>query len=87
MIIYAVSWKRSILQDVQVIIDDLTVHEIDEALSHLRLKLQDRYGNRLSFHQREFYLEQVDDLLDARIELKAYESNAETNLGTNTRPE
>jgi predicted AAA+ superfamily ATPase len=87
VIIYAVSWKRSILQDVQVIIDDLTVHDIDEALSHLRLKLQDRYGNRLSFHQREFYLEQVDDLLDARIELKAYENNAETNLGTNARPE
>jgi predicted AAA+ superfamily ATPase len=86
VIIYAVSWKRSILQDVQVIIDDLTVHEIDEALSHLRLKLQDRYGNRLSFHQREFYLEQVDDLLDARIELKAYEGNAKTNLGTHTRP-
>jgi hypothetical protein len=84
---YAVSWKRSILQDMQVIIDDLTVHDIDEALSHLRLKLQDRYGNRLTYSQREFYLEQVDDLLDARIELKAYEGNAETNLGTNPRPE
>lgn len=71
----------------QVVIDDLTLNDIDEALSHLRLKLQDRYGNRLTFHQREFYLEQVDDLLDARIELKAYENNAETNFGTKTRPE
>lgn len=71
----------------QVVIDDLTVHDIDEALSHLRLKLQDRYGNRLTYTQREFYLEQVDDLLDARIELKAYEYNSETNFGTKTRPE
>ena len=71
----------------QVVIDDLTVHDIDEALSHLRLKLQDRYGNRLTFTQREFYLEQVDDLLDARIELKAYEHNSKTNFGTKTRRE
>jgi hypothetical protein len=70
----------------QVIIDDLTVNDIDEALSHLRLKLQDRYGNRLTYSQREFYLEQVDDLLDARIELKAYEGNTKTNFGTYTRP-
>lgn len=71
----------------QVIIDDLTVNDIDEALSHLRTKLQDRYGNRLTYSQREFYLGQVDDLLDARIELKANEGNAETNLGTYARPE
>jgi len=70
----------------QVVIDDLTVHEIDEALSHLRLKLQDKYGNRLTFNQREFYLEQVDDLLDARIQLKEYEYNDKTNLVTNSRP-
>ena len=69
-----------------MVIDDLTVNDIDEALSHLRLKLQDRYGNRLTFNQREFYLEQVDDLLDARIQLKAHEDNYETNLGTNCRP-
>ena len=69
-----------------MVIDDLTVNDIDEALSHLRLKLQDRYGNRLTFNQREFYLEQVDDLLDARIQLKAHENNYETNLGTNCRP-
>lgn len=71
----------------QVILDDLTINDIDEALSHLRTKLQDRYGNRLTYNQREFYLEQVNDLLDARIELKANEGNSETNHGTSARPE
>jgi hypothetical protein len=51
----------------QVVKADLTVNEIDEALGYLRLKLQDRYGNRLTHQQREFYLESVNDLLDARI--------------------
>lgn len=64
----------------QVIVDDLTIDEVDEALSHLRLKLQDKYGNRLTYSQREFYLQQVNDLLDARIELKAYEGSTKTNL-------
>jgi hypothetical protein len=53
----------------QVIVNDLTVVDIDEALAHLRLKLQDRYGNRLTQKQRDFYLESVNDLLDARIQL------------------
>jgi hypothetical protein len=50
----------------QVVKADLTVKEIDEALGYLRLKLQDRYGNRLTHQQRQFYLESVNDLLDAR---------------------
>ena len=56
----------------QVVASDLTVAEIDEALGHLRLKLQDRYGNRLTHSQREFYLESVNDLLDARLQLTAH---------------
>lgn len=55
----------------QVIASDLTIAEIDEALGYLRLKLEDRYGNRLSYQQRKFLLESVDDLLDARNALKA----------------
>ena len=51
----------------QIVKADLTVKEIDEALGYLRLKLQDRYGNRLTHQQRQFYLESVNDLLDARI--------------------
>jgi hypothetical protein len=53
----------------QITIDEVTIAEIDEALSHFRNKLQDRYGNRLSYHQRELYLEIVNDLLDARLSL------------------
>lgn len=53
----------------QIVKADLTVTEIDEALGYLRLKLQDRYGNRLTHQQRAFYLESVNDLLDARLSL------------------
>lgn len=61
-----------------------TIEEIDEALGYLREKLQDRYGNRLTYQQRQFYLEQVNDLLDARLELKANEGITGTNLRTET---
>jgi hypothetical protein len=52
-----------------IAIEEVTIEEIDEALSYLREKLQDRYGNRLTYHQKQLYLESVDNLLDARIEL------------------
>jgi len=48
---------------------EATLAEIDEALSHLRERLQDRYGNRLTYQQRQLYLSSVDDLLDARLSL------------------
>lgn len=51
----------------QIVLEELTVKDIDEALEHLRLSLQDYYGHRLTYQQREFYLSSVDDLLDARI--------------------
>lgn len=51
------------------ITEEVTIADIDEALAHLRDKLQDRYGNRLTYQQREFYLSSVDDLLDARNNL------------------
>lgn len=53
----------------QIVASELTLEDIDEALGHLRLKLQDKYGNRLTHTQRQFYLEQVNDLLDVRNEL------------------
>ena len=55
----------------QIVANDVTLEEIDEALDHLRLKLQDRYGNRLTHQQRQLYLESINDLLDARIVMKA----------------
>ena len=48
---------------------EATLDEIDEALAHLRERLQDRYGNRPTYQQRQFYLASVDDLLDARLAL------------------
>ena len=65
-------------------LDDLTLEDIDEALSYLQLKLQDRYGNRLTYHQRAQYIQQVDELLDARLELKAYENIGEGTLRVKT---
>jgi len=50
-----------------IAIDEVTLEEIDEALAHLHDKLQDRYGNRLTYAQRQLYLSSVDDLLDARL--------------------
>lgn len=50
----------------QIVLEELTVKDIDEALEHLRLSLQDYYGHRISPKQREFYLSSIDDLLDAR---------------------
>ena len=52
-----------------ITIDDVTLADIDEALKNYREKLQDRYGNRLTYHQREAYLSKVDDLLDVRLKL------------------
>jgi hypothetical protein len=48
---------------------EATLKEIDEALEHLRERLQDRYGNRLTYQQRQLFLSSVDDLLDARLAL------------------
>lgn len=50
----------------EIVLNELTVEDIDEALGFLRESLQDYYGHRLTFQQREFYLASVDDLLDAR---------------------
>lgn len=48
---------------------EATLAEIDEALAHLRERLQDRYGNRLTHQQKQLFLSSVDDLLDARLAL------------------
>ena len=52
-----------------IAIEEINLSDIDEALAHLRERLQDRYGNRLTHQQRQFYLSSVDDLLDARLSL------------------
>jgi hypothetical protein len=56
----------TIVADVEVV----TIEEIDEALAHLRELLQDRYGNRLTHQKRTLLLSSLDDLLDARLQLR-----------------
>ena len=52
-----------------ITIDDVTLADIDEALKNYREKLQEHYGNRLTYHQRQAYLNKIDDLLDARLKI------------------
>lgn len=52
-----------------IVVSDITIADIDEALGHLRLALQDYYGHRVSHKDREFLYGQINDLLDARNEL------------------
>jgi hypothetical protein len=54
-----------------IVIDDrpISVADIDEALSHIRLMLQDRYGNRLTYQRKQMLLESIDDLLDYRLQI------------------
>ena len=54
-----------------IVIDDrlVTVADIDEALSHIREMLQDRYGNRLTHQRKQMLLESIDDLLDYRLQI------------------
>ena len=65
------------------ITDEITIADIDEALMHLRAALQDYYGHRVSHKDKEFLYGQINDLLDARNELKADEGNSEGNIRTN----
>jgi hypothetical protein len=38
-----------------LVTEEITVAEIDEALAHMRKKVQDRYGNRLTYKQKQLY--------------------------------
>jgi len=50
------------------ITEPTSLAELDEAIAYLSAKLKDdRYGNRLTHQQKEFYRSSIDDLLDARI--------------------
>ena len=60
---------NSSIKTMIVIEGEVTVAEIDEALSNIREMLVDRYGNRLSHQKKELLLSSIDDLLDARINL------------------
>jgi hypothetical protein len=52
-----------------IVTEEITLAEIDEALFHMRDKVTDRYGNRLTYKQKQVYWASIDDLLEARLNL------------------
>lgn len=53
-----------------VIEEEVTLEQIDECLQHVYAMLKtDEYGNRMDWRKKEMLTEQLDDLLDARINL------------------
>jgi hypothetical protein len=53
-----------------VIEEEVTVAQIDECLSHVYNMLKtDEFGNRMDWRKKEMLSEQLDDLLDARLNL------------------
>ena len=53
-----------------VIEDEVTLAQIDECLSHINSMLKtDEYGNRMDWRKKEMLSEQLDELLDARLNL------------------
>ena len=53
-----------------VIEKEVTIAEIDEALTHINAMLKvDEYGNRMTWKKRETLKQSIDDLLDARNNL------------------
>lgn len=53
-----------------VIEKEVTLAEIDEAISHVNAMLKiDVYGNRMNWKKRQTLQQSIDDLLDARLNL------------------
>ena len=53
-----------------VIEEEVTVAQIDECLTHVYAMLKtDEYGNRMDWRKREMLTEQLDELLDARLNI------------------
>ena len=53
-----------------VIEEEVTVAQIDECLSHVYNMLKtDEFGKRMDWRKKEMLSEQLDELLDARLNL------------------
>ena len=53
-----------------VIEEEVTVDQIDECLSHVYAMLKtDEFGNRMDWRKKEMLTEQLDELLDARLNI------------------
>ena len=46
----------------------VSLADIDEAIAHLSEMMKDRYGNRLTHQRKAFLMNELDSLLDARLE-------------------
>lgn len=65
-----------------VVTEEITLAEIDEALFHMREKVQDKYGNRLTHKQKQIYWASIDDLLEARLNLTKMKAEGSMLLNT-----
>ena len=65
-----------------IVTEEITLAEIDEALFHMRDKVTDRYGNRLTYKQKELYWASIDDLLEARLNLTKMKAEGSMLLET-----
>lgn len=52
---------------------DVTIEDIDEALTNIKELLVDKYGQRLTHQKRQLLWSSIDDLLDARLDLLSKE--------------
>ena len=53
-----------------VIEEEVTLAQIDECLSHVYAMLKtDEFGNRMDWRKKEMLTEQLDELLDARLNI------------------
>ena len=53
-----------------VIEKEVTIAEIDEAISHVNAMLKiDEFGNRMTWKKKQMLIESIDELLDARNNL------------------
>ena len=53
-----------------VIEEEVTLEQIDECLNHVYTMLKtDEFGNRMDWRKKEMLSEQLDELLDARLNL------------------
>ena len=48
--------------------EEVTIADIDEAISYVAEMLKDRYGNRLTHQRKALLMGELDSLLDARLE-------------------
>jgi hypothetical protein len=70
-----------------IVREEITLADIDEAILHLAEMLKDRYGNRLTHQRKAFLMGELDSLLDARLEAISNEGGNSSNREPKPRSE